>query len=251
VANVATAAATSNQMGPPTSQAEPEGRGETDKIFHQIASESRKARDRRAKATTRSLTVGIGIAVVAVSAVAAGIFFLDRERAAEARAQAQIVAPPSILPAPSAVSQGQTGTAPATAHDLSLRTVGDGPTQRVNDFLNNGETVADPNNPGQAQYIMATSDDQCSPPTPCYGARTHGFSILYFGKDDSFVVGLSTPELSQDRLAAQQFLQDRLGVSPEDMCKLKISVLTSSGVNPNLAGQELGLGYCPGGVNLP
>ncbi len=76
---------------------------------------------------------------------------------------------------------------------------------------------------------------------------TNGYDILYYAPDGSFLISISaTPVTTIIAQAESAFLQ-LLGISKSDACKLKVQVSVPISVDPNYAGQNFGLSFCPGG----
>jgi len=82
-------------------------------------------------------------------------------------------------------------------------------------------------------------------------ARAAEFEIAYFEKEQTFTVLLLTTPLSSARLAAETALLEKLGVSKEEACRLKVSVMTIQSVDEQLAGKEFGLSFCSGAATIP
>jgi len=70
------------------------------------------------------------------------------------------------------------------------------------------------------------------------------FQILYYPADNSFFITITNKPIESVRKKAETELLNRLGISTEDACRLKVSVGAPGWVDDNLAGQELGLSFC-------
>ena len=77
------------------------------------------------------------------------------------------------------------------------------------------------------------------------------FDILYYEPESRLVVNLLEEPLGESRAAAELYIVNSLGLSPEVVCTLNTRVLTSRFVSNFYADQELGFSFCPGAVPLP
>ena len=77
------------------------------------------------------------------------------------------------------------------------------------------------------------------------------YSISYSTSDQSFLITLESKPLKTARAAAEQDILNRLNITQAQACQLKVSVKVPLNVDPNYAGNELGLSFCPGSVPLP
>jgi hypothetical protein len=78
-----------------------------------------------------------------------------------------------------------------------------------------------------------------------------GFAILYSTRDNSFSIAIEKKPISTYRDKASQYFLELFHVSELDACKLKVLVGVPAEVDQNLAGQNLGLSFCPDSVKLP
>lgn len=76
------------------------------------------------------------------------------------------------------------------------------------------------------------------------------FQIFYYDADTSIGVSLLSQPLGDIRLVAEKQLKERLGLSENEICKMKINVSTPSFVSEQYSGQNLGLSFCPDAVTL-
>lgn len=81
------------------------------------------------------------------------------------------------------------------------------------------------------------------------GTRSH--SITYAEFDNSYAIALYTFPLSSARIAAENELRSILQIDDASICRLSITVAVPMGVSETYAGQNLGLSFCPGSVQLP
>jgi hypothetical protein len=76
------------------------------------------------------------------------------------------------------------------------------------------------------------------------------YSIQYFTQDKTFNVTLLSVKLLDARVAAEKKLMEKLAISKEDLCKIKVYVGVPFNVNSELAGGNLGISSCVGSVDL-
>lgn len=120
----------------------------------------------------------------------------------------------------------------------------------VKDFVHNGETVSDVQNPGS--YVLAGSLGYCLADGTCpSGALTTDFSISYNEKTHFFNIILLKEPLGAVRLLAEQFLAERLGLTGQQACSLNYFVGTPYWVNQSYDDKNLGFSFCPGATKLP
>lgn len=117
------------------------------------------------------------------------------------------------------------------------------------DFLHNGETMEDVQNPGN--YVLAGDLGYCIANKNCVaGASSTDFLIVYNAKEKVFHISLLTEPLAAARKDAEVFLQSRLGIDTAAMCGLYYYVETPYWVSVLYTAQNLGFSYCPGAVPL-
>lgn len=119
----------------------------------------------------------------------------------------------------------------------------------VSDFIDNGTTISDTENPGN--YELAGSLGYCMPNTKCAATPTTDYNIGYERSSDTFTVALLKEPLGQVRSEAEQFLLSKLGITKSQLCGLKYYVGTTYYVNEQYDSQNLGFAGCPGAVALP
>lgn len=120
----------------------------------------------------------------------------------------------------------------------------------VNNFLKNGVTVEDIENPGI--YYLAGSVGYCLKDGTCpAGAAAENFIVAYDTSLQFFTISLTKEPLGTARADAEQFLIKTLGISQADLCNIKYFLSTTSSVNPFYAGTNLGFSFCPGATELP
>ncbi len=117
-------------------------------------------------------------------------------------------------------------------------------------FIRNGVTVQDPAN--KNSYYIAGSSGACTSSGNCPKAGSNtDYNIVYNKLDGTFILGLATEPLGTARLEAEKALQTQLGITQQQMCTLKYLVITTTYVNPQYGGKNLGFSFCPGSVQLP
>lgn len=105
----------------------------------------------------------------------------------------------------------------------------------VRDF----RTTPDPYVPGQ-YAIVGGIDTEQSP-----------YDIFYQETDDYFGITLYKEPLGTNRLLAQTRLQETLGITNDEMCRLNYVVAPGPGVAETYEGVNLGFSFCPGATVLP
>lgn len=81
--------------------------------------------------------------------------------------------------------------------------------------------------------------------------QDNNFSIVYFTKDQAFLITILSEPAQASRILAEQEFLDKLGISQIDACKLTVSLTVPAWVNANLASQDWGLSFCPNGQAFP
>lgn len=81
-------------------------------------------------------------------------------------------------------------------------------------------------------------------------ADEQAFQIFYYEVDKSFSIAILQEPITDIRKVAEAQLIERLQISENDACKLIISVTVPSFVNENISGQNLGISFCPGAMQL-
>ncbi len=77
---------------------------------------------------------------------------------------------------------------------------------------------------------------------------TENFKINYDTYTSGFSVYISAAPFDVNRRAVEKTLLDILEISETDACKLKVFESVPPSVDKNLAGRNLGLSFCAGGV---
>lgn len=154
--------------------------------------------------------------------------------------------PPSgtIFPSSGGLVGGEPGA------QTLLLTLATGERIAVDNFLANGVTFEDPANPGA--YYLAGNLEYCLEDGTCPNTNTPRFSILYFENGQNFAVSLNEEPLRESRQAAELYLMNALGISPQQMCDLTYTLGTTVSVNETYGSiTNLGFSFCEGAVPLP
>jgi hypothetical protein len=86
---------------------------------------------------------------------------------------------------------------------------------------------------------------------PNWGAlsvSTDTYDMLYFSVDSSFLMTFKKMPFDQLRKVAEADFLERLGITREQACKLKVIEAVPYSVDPTLAGKSFGLSFCGIGV---
>lgn len=185
---------------------------------------------------TRLIILLCSIAVIGTGAVL--LFFFRSEQPAPGT---QNMPTGSGLPivGPTPVPASNAGVTTVPTQKLSLPAA-DGGTITVDNFLNSPDTAADPVNQGYYSLNYSIPAATSSPYLITYIASTHYFNIE-----------LLQEPLGQTRELAQQYLEQRLGISASDLCKLNYTISAPSSVSSFYGGVSLGFSVCPDAITLP
>ena len=155
----------------------------------------------------------------------------------------------TTLPAASS-TQTTTGGSGSSGTQLTRAVRGtDGSSITVNDFIGNGTTLEEPQNPGI--YVLQGPTGNCAGAScPQAGAATD-FRIEYDASSTTFNIALTQEPIGQARLDAEQFLETALGLPQQALCGLRYYIGTTIQVNDTYAGENLGFSFCPGATKLP
>lgn len=132
----------------------------------------------------------------------------------------------------------QNATAPVTSEEnfqqpLNLPT---------NDFLTSPDTYQDPVNAGY--YSLGNPINQTATSTTPY-------LIMYIESTRFFTIELVQEPIGEARTQTELYLEQRLGLSPSDLCKLNYTLSVPVSVSQEYAGKNLGFSFCPGATVLP
>ncbi|MEK7549956.1 MAG: hypothetical protein AAB519_03175 [Patescibacteria group bacterium] len=76
------------------------------------------------------------------------------------------------------------------------------------------------------------------------------YSTEYSKDSHSFFISLYKFPLEETRLRAEKYLLQKLGITEKEACALDVTVKVNMSISATLAGQDLGLSFCPGSVDL-
>jgi hypothetical protein len=119
--------------------------------------------------------------------------------------------------------------------------------------LENGGTVNVPDftrTTTQLPSSSATNGYQVAG-SPNGGPGGTGYDIIYFPSQSYFDISILSEPIGKNRLTAETALVSKLGLSKSQLCKLDVGVYVQVGVNDQYPGQNLGLSFCPGAIQLP
>lgn len=73
------------------------------------------------------------------------------------------------------------------------------------------------------------------------------YSADFYPQDQGFLLVIKNSDVQSARDMLEKDFLEKLGISEEDACKLKVSLSVPYSVNKELAGGEYGLSFCPNG----
>jgi hypothetical protein len=76
------------------------------------------------------------------------------------------------------------------------------------------------------------------------------FSMLYSKTDNSYSIAILAEPIKGNRDAASRYFLEILQTDEATACSLNVYIGTVAGINPRLAGQNLGLSFCPNAVKI-
>lgn len=117
----------------------------------------------------------------------------------------------------------------------------------VKDFLNDGETKADPMNPGN--YIVYGGTGYCIEEL-CDEDHGNTFLIEYDSQIRHFSVLIIREPVKDVRKNVQSVLSEKLGVSQQDLCKLNYSVYVPYWVTEDYSGVDIRFEGCQDALRL-
>ena len=94
---------------------------------------------------------------------------------------------------------------------------------------------------GDDNYVLYNTNDD---------SLSLGYQIVYFSMDQSFVISLTESPWRDLRPQAEQAFLRALNISQSDACNLKVSVTIPYNVDPEYAGEDLGLSFCPNAKSI-
>jgi len=115
-------------------------------------------------------------------------------------------------------------------------------------FLNDPETVKDPQNSGY--YYLGYHATREGFPDPA--ATDHPpYLISYIASTQYFNVTILQEPLKAVREQAEAYLKQKTGLSNDEMCGLHYGVYVINDANSAYAGRNLGFSFCQGAVQFP
>ncbi len=157
--------------------------------------------------------------------------------------------PAPALPSPTPTNVPQVPTPQQTPQanvpTIRMRTASGG-TMLVRDFGRDSDTYADPVNRGYYYLGYHTQQDQRDQTAN----QNQPYIVEYINQTNYFNISLLAEPLGQTRLAAEQSLMTRLGVSQAQLCQLDYMVSVPSYVSEVYSSRNLGFSFCTGSVPL-
>lgn len=133
------------------------------------------------------------------------------------------------------------GISQSPVFDLSSA---DGGVLKVKNFLVSPDTYRDPINTGYYSLgypINPAVESSSTPP----------FLVMYISETQFFTIELLQEPIGEARTQVELYLEQHLGLTPNDLCKLNYTLSVPVSVNQDYAGKNLGFSFCPGATVLP
>ncbi len=191
--------------------------------------------------STRLIILFFAIAVIVIGALYY-LFFIKTTQLSQQETNSSTELPI----AGRTTTPSQSSNVGTTSQTLAL-IASDGGIVNVKNFLNDAETEADPINNGF--YVLGYPLEKLS--TDSIGSTSVPYLITYTVSTQYFNVELLQEPLGQSRELAQNYLQQHLGITEKDMCRLGYTLGAPNEVSQLYGGASLGFGFCPGAVKLP
>lgn len=74
------------------------------------------------------------------------------------------------------------------------------------------------------------------------------YTIVHFPKDQGFIISLLSQPVKTSREIAEKRFLDALGITKEQTCMLRISLVIPRSVDYDLSGKNYHLSFCPNGI---
>ena len=71
------------------------------------------------------------------------------------------------------------------------------------------------------------------------------YNLVYLKPFNEFLISITASPFDINRKIAEDAFLKRMGITQQDACKLKVTITTPLSVNPNEAGQNYPLSFCP------
>jgi len=117
----------------------------------------------------------------------------------------------------------------------------------VNNFKADKETYKDPIN-ASAYFLGPHPYEGVADPS---AVDNPPYLITYDDKTQSFTISILQEPLKDTRVAMEQFLMAKLGITQTQMCQLKYMVSVPNRVSTIYSGEDLSFSFCPNAVPLP
>ncbi len=173
----------------------------------------------------------VGVAVIIL--IVAGIWFYVRPTPSPTPESTQTQG--VEFPTAGSVAPTAPGVSPSAGTGISI-TAADGSVIRTNDFINDPRTVKDPVNAGYYNLGATTSAS---------------YLITYIASTQYFNVELLQEPIGTARALAEQYLEQLLGISTDDLCRINYTVSVPTNINAFYSSRDLGFSFCPGATQLP
>ena len=149
-----------------------------------------------------------------------------------------------VVSLPIAQNSAPTVTSGETSQPiLNLSSISGG-TLLVENFLTSPDTYRDPVNAGY--YSLGYPVSQAT-----VGTSTPPYLIMYIAATQFFTIELLQEPIGETRTQVELYLEQHLGLTPDDLCKLNYTLSVPVSVNKIYAGKNLGFSFCPGATILP
>jgi hypothetical protein len=157
-----------------------------------------------------------------------------------------------LAPSSPAVPQGTdfpsvTGSAQTGGGSTISISTADGSTISVRDPRKDPSTKEDPLNAGQ-YYMGYHQPEGVSDPT---ATENPPYVINYIAATQFFNIAILQEPIGQSRKQMETYLMQHLGITQDQMCRLKYMVGVPARINQLYAGQDLRFSFCAGATELP
>lgn len=70
------------------------------------------------------------------------------------------------------------------------------------------------------------------------------YHLVYFKDSDEFIINILVPSFEEARKTAEGELLQKLGITQDEACKLKVTIKTIPKISPDQAGKKYPLSFC-------